>query len=262
MAKEETCCRNGWYKPVAIIIAALLLAGAIFLGAQAQKAVSFTANQNPNEKTISVQGTAIQDVNPDKVEIVFAINTKGTDPDAIQKENDATMRTIVDKLKALGIPEENIKTVSYNLDRYSEWNDSQKTTVDMGYQLSNSVRVVSYDVTQAGTVVKTVVANGANDVSGVTFGLADATRDRVYAQLLSKATKQAGDKAQSMASAAGIGIKGIASISENYGYYQPYANVNYRLASDVSQGAAPSNVMVSPGTVQLTANVNAAYEIN
>jgi len=251
---DKTQCTG--YGPIAlaIILAAIVFSGAFYF-APSKAAADTAAQQQPH--LLSVSSDATQEVSPDKVEIIFAVVSRGKDPTAVQEENDAKLRTIQEKLLAMGVPADNIKTVGYSLNRWNEYNKTQETYVDMGYELRNSLRVVSYNTKLAGSIVKEAVSNGANEMQGIQFGLSDATRDRLYSQLLQKAAAQAKQKASDMASSAGVSIKGLSQMSEGYRYVAPMAN--YALGG-MDAKSAPE-VSISEGLVSVQATVTAAYEI-
>lgn len=242
---------------MALIVAAILFSAAFFFAPSKQQLIQ---QQNPQQHMLSVSADASKEVAPDKVEITFAVVSRGADPAAVQLDNDAKLRQVKSTLIALGVPEANIKTVGYSLDRWSEYNKTLETYVDRGYQLSNSLRVVSYNVSLAGKIVNGAVANGANDVSGINFMLADATQKSLYNSLLQDAAASAKGKADAMASAAGVKIASLSSMSEGYSYVQPMANYNFK--DSVASGAAPApEVSISAGLVKVTATVNAQYEL-
>jgi len=243
----------------AVVIAALLLSGAFFYSPQ--KAI--ISNTGDSRHTLSVSADAQKEISPDKVEMSFSVISRGKDPSAMQAENDAKLRSIKDSMVQLGIPASNIQTVGYSLDRWQEYNKTSGGYDDKGYVLSNSLRVVSYDVSQAGTMLKSAVAGGANDVSGISFGLSDKLRDATYTELLKTASAQAKGKAQSMASAAGVSITSLVSMNEGYSYYSAKSNVNYRAMDSAGSAPVPSpEISVSAGTVMVTAQVSASYEVS
>ncbi|MFA6489562.1 MAG: SIMPL domain-containing protein [Candidatus Micrarchaeia archaeon] len=242
---------------MALIMAAILFSSAFYFAPSKTQILS----QQNQLHLLSVSADASKEVTPDKVEIIFSVVSRGADPTAIQVENDAKLKQITAAIAALGVPTENIKTVGYSLDRWQEYNETQKKYVDMGYQLSNSLRVVSYDVTQAGKIVKGAVQNGANDISGITFSLADSTQKKLYNSLLQDAAASAKGKADAMATSAGVKIASLSSMNEGYNYVAPVANYNYRdMAMEAKAGAAPE-VSISAGLVKVIATVNAQYEI-
>ena len=244
---------------LALIIAAVLFSGALYYS---PSKTTFVQSQPAQQHMLSVSSDAQKEISPDKVEMTFSVVSRGKDPALIQSDNDAKLRAIKDSLLALGIPEANIQTVGYSLDRWQEYNKTSGGYDDLGYTLTNSLRVVSYDVSQAGDVLKQAVAGGANDVSGISFGLSDKLRDSTYSTLLKTATAQAKAKAASMASAAGVSITALSSMNEGYNYVAPMANVNYRNSAMEVGGAAMKDVSVSAGTVLVTASVSATYEVS
>ena len=242
---------------LAIVVASLLFAGALYYS---PSKATFIQAQPDQQRMLSVSADASQEIAPDKVEIVFSVVSNGTDPSAMQVQNDAVLRNVKASLLALGVPDANIKTVGYSLGPYQEYNKTLDMYVDKGYQLSNSLRVVSYDVTKAGAIIKSGVSNGVNEVTSVSFSLSDPAMKQAYASLLQSAASQANDKAKSMASAAGVSITGLDSMSEGYGYVAPMANFDYKNSG--ATGAAPApDVSISAGLVKVTASVSAAYGI-
>ena len=257
MAEKQNALGMG---PVALalIIAAVLFSAAFYYA----PGKSTILSQNPQIHTLSVSADAGQEVAPDKVEITFSVYTNGTDPAAIQAENDAKIKEITAAVSALGVPEENIKTIGYSLDPWQEYNKTTEAYEDRGYQLTNSLRVVSYNVSQAGKVVAGAVQNGANDVSGISFSLADATQKSLYNSLLQQASSSAKGKAESMASAAGVKILDLSSMSEGYNYVQPMANFDYAaMGAEAKAPSAAPEVSISAGLVKVSASVSAQYEI-
>ena len=241
---------------LAIMVAALLFSGSYYLSPS--KTILSTG---PQPHSLGVSADASQEVAPDKVEITFSVVSRGIDPSAIQVENDAKLRLIREKLVAMGVPEANIKTVGYALDRWSEYNKTQEQYVDLGYQLANSLRVVSYDVSKAGAIVKEAVQGGANSVDGVQFMLSDAAQKELYSTLLQKAASQAKGKAESMATASGVRIVALSQMSEGYSYVEPMANYNYKTLDAAGSMPAPADVSISAGLVKVKATVSASYEI-
>ena len=240
---------------LAIMVAAILFSAATYYAPP-----KTVFSNNPQTHVLSVSADAQQEVAPNKVEITFSVVSQGEDPSTIQADNDAKLRTIQDKLVAMGIPVANIKTVGYSLERWTEYNKTLETYVDRGYVLRNSLRVVSYDVEQAGSIVKEAVSNGANDVSGIQFSLSDSARKEIYGELLQQATADAKGKAESMASAAGVKIAGLSSMNEGYSYVEPMANYDYKSMAG-SAGAPAPEVSISAGLVRVSATVSASYEV-
>jgi len=246
---------------LALIIAALLFSGAYYYSPSKSTTTVATQQQAFQPHMLSVSSDASREVAPDKVEIIFGVVSIGMDPSTIQADNDAKLSQIKSTLIALGVPEANIKTVGYSLDRYQEYNKTTETYDYKGYRLSNSLRAVSYDVSLAGKIVKSAVANGANDVSGITFSLSDASQKKIYGELLQSAASSAKEKAQAIAAASGVQIVSLYSMNEGYNFVAPLANAQYNFKDMAAGAESAPEVSISAGLVKVTANVAASYEI-
>jgi len=246
---------------IGLLLAAIILSYGIYAGLSSLSTSKTNVVNNtlyPQMQTISVSAVANQEVTPDKAELVFSVQTQGSDPTQIQVQNDKYMNMIINAEKALGVPANQIKTTGYSLQKWTEYNDTLKTYMDKGYILTNQLSVTTYQTNQTGYILKAAVSNGANDVSSVSFSLSDALQNQVYNTLLGQAATQANAKAQAMASAASVSVKKLDSMSEGY------QTISYQKTYSQSGGisvpsAAPA--VVTPGMVTVSATVSAVYDI-
>jgi len=260
MAENKSSSHDFGPLALAIMVAAVLFSAAFYYSpSKVNYSLSKISSDTESPRLIYANAEASKEVEPDKVSVTLSVVTNGTDPVAIQSENNARTGKVKSALLSLGVPEANIQTVGYVLDRRYEYNKSSEAYEVHGYILTNSINVVSYNVSLAGKIVKAGVSEGANELSGVSFGLTDDSRKAVYAQLLKQAASQAKGKADAMASAAGVGILGLNTMSEGYSITQVLSSYK-----DGMPGAAPApqEVSISAGLVKVTATVNAAYEIS
>jgi uncharacterized protein YggE len=105
------------------------------------------------------------------------------------------------------------------------------------------------DVSALGKMLDLAISSGANDVSGVYFGLSDAKARQAESQALDLAVKDADNRAKTIANAMGVNLVGPISVSLGY-YYAP-------VAMDLKGGAEQAPIM--PGQLQYTVNVQIAY---
>lgn len=256
--KEEHVHHKGkgifWAVLVFAVIAAVA-SSAVLLNSNKQ--ITVNTNSAADVKSIAVSGQSQDFFTPDRADISFTVDTRGQDPSAIQSQNDAVMVKIIGSLKQLGISDANIKTVTYNLQRWTEYDPETDKSVDKGYELFNTVRVTTYDTSMAGKIAGLVVQNGANTVDGISFSLSDESMKKAYGQLLKKAIAEVKQKAQEMASAAGTNIVALSTLSES----RNVVPVNYQFES-LAPMAKISSVAVNSGTVTVSASVSAVYEIS
>ena len=126
----------------------------------------------------------------------------------------------------------------------------------VAYQVSNQVSVRERKVAELGKVLDALVAAGANDVNGPTFGLdqPDAALDEARAM----AMKAARARAQLYAGAAGLKVLRVVSISESGGYAPRPAPM---LMARMAMADAPPPPPVEAGEVATQATVSVVFEL-
>ncbi|WP_437638487.1 SIMPL domain-containing protein [Sorangium sp. So ce854] len=123
------------------------------------------------------------------------------------------------------------------------------------YQVSNTVTVVIRNLDQVGAVLDTVVAAGANNVWGVSFGL-DKT-DALEAQAREKAIADARSRAEALARLQGVSLGRVVAISE----IVESGPVHGRMAM-ASAAYGDAGTPVAPGEVQLGTQVKVVYALD
>jgi uncharacterized protein YggE len=128
-----------------------------------------------------------------------------------------------------------------------------RTPEIVGYQVNNSVSVRQRQLGDYGKVIDTLVGAGANQVNGPTFQLdkTDGALDAARTEAIAKARA----RAQLYASAAGLRVVRIVSISESGGR-TPTVPM-YRMAVADAAPVPP----VATGEVSLSASVTVQFEL-
>ncbi|XXX80219.1 SIMPL domain-containing protein [Sorangium sp. So ce134] len=125
------------------------------------------------------------------------------------------------------------------------------------YQVSNTVMVVIRNLDQVGAVLDAVVAAGANNVWGVSFGL-DKT-DPLEAQAREKAIADARARAEALARLQGVSLGRVVAISEIIDSGPRVPMYAPRAAS--GGFSADMATPVSPGEVQFGTQVKVIYAL-
>ena len=204
--------------------------------------------------TISVSGSGTASVQADMATVILGVQTQAeTSSDAIDP-NAELMTAVVDAIKALGLTEEDLKTVSYNVHAiYSK--DDYSTVV--GYRVINMISVEITDMALTGQVIDAAAAadNGANRFQGVSFGLSLENQAGLKTQAYLAALGDAEEKALLIAETLEVTITGVLSVSENvYQPYQPYYDYRYSYAGE----AAPSTPIIE-GKLSVSVTVHIVY---
>jgi hypothetical protein len=169
------------------------------------------------------------------------------------------MTQIVAALRRLDIPEDQIRTVAYNMyPEYRQWDGRDPEQAGrqpeiIGYRVMNMVSVTVDGASRAGAVIDAALAAGANRVDGLAFQLRDS--EAVRAEALREAMASARAEAELLAGAAGLTLGAPIEISTSYGYTPPMPPMPM-MARDAMQ-MAPTPVQ--PGAVEVQASVNIVY---
>lgn len=233
-----------------IIILALVLysAGGII----STKAI---AAQGTEENIIAVNGTGIIKVKPDTAYITVGVETRNTVAKEAQRENAGFMDRITKELKSLGVKEDDIKTVAYNLYPMERYDDKTKKSYIYEYRANNMVEVTIRDIESTGSVIDGVSSVGSNKISSIRFGVEDT--EEYYNQALNLAVKNASKKAGALASGLGVTIKGALNVQEVSGGGPIVFRDNLSGLNAVKEMAATP---ISTGEMEISATVSVQYK--
>ncbi len=211
-----------------------------------------------NEHTISVSGTGTVTLQPDTADLHLGVLVNRSTVKAAQNDAAAAMTRVLAALKALGIDPKDIQTSNVSLQPTYDYSNNTNPPRITGYQMSNSVTVTVHDLAKLGDTIDNSLAAGATSLDSVNFRVNDEAG--AEAQARQAAMAEAKSKADTLASAAGISIDGVASISETSAPIQvpiPYAAAGAASAPDASKIATP----IQAGTNDVTITVNVVYLI-
>lgn len=217
-------------------------------------AASPAANASDREDTrpvLAVEGTGEGTGTPDMATITIGVTTVDSDATAAQSENAARSTRIQKNIAALGIDEKDIQTRNYNF--YPNYqNDETHHNTIVGYTVNNSVVVVVRDLSLVGKVIDSSLENGANEINSLDFTTKDTKKLRKEA--LTKAVRDARDKAEVIAKGLGKRIVGIKSVRESTGSVMP----RRFYAAEMKLGDSNSTP-IEAGSLSLSANVNIEF---
>lgn len=262
--------RHGALKMLLVILA--IYVGVLTIGEI--KKVGIIGKDVAPQATIVVSGEGEQFAKPDIATLSYTVrDTKKIVADA-QKAVTTKTDSVFAALKALGIADKDVKTISYNINPHYEWNQGVYCPVSMspegvaypcppgrqvltGYEVSQSVEVKVRAIDTTGAVLGKLGDLGVTEVGTVSFSIED--EDAVKAKARDEAITKAKDQAQILADQLGVSLARIVSFSESGGGFMPY----YMKADSVGTGmatpsAAPS---VPTGENRIVSNVTITYEI-
>jgi hypothetical protein len=257
-AAPESATRQGpitLARAIAVTAAASLLigiiVGPIIANNHAQGAAT---TDTPPEHTISVSGSGLVSVSPDVADVYLGVVvTKPTAKDA-RSAAATQMTAVIAAIKKLGIADKDINTTNVSLAPVYDYNSG--TSRLTGYQFGNTVKVTVRDIARVADVVDDSVAAGATTVQGISFRLDNPKT--VEAQARNLAMTDARAKADALAAAAGVQIKGVASISEVTSSSGP---VYYAAPAMLDSKAAGVSTPIQTGSTDISIQVTVSYLI-
>ena len=241
-------------KIIATVLTSMILAMPVMSMAESA-VITPTAEITEQSSVISVQGSASITVEPDQAELSFGAEFIEEDAQTAQgKVNDA-INAAVEALKKLGIDEKAIQTDSISI--YRQYDYSGDTPVVTGFSASTQLRVSLSDISLAGAAIDAGIKAGLNNVNDITFS--SSKQAEYYDQVLAEAVKSARHKAEIMAAAEGGAISRLISANEGYSgsMYSRTNSVQYSMVEDADYGSTN----ISAGEIEITANINATYEM-
>lgn len=233
---------------LAAALLALLLITAGCLGTTA------TAQPGPDAtgRTIDVAAQGSVTAAPDRALVNLAVEVRADAADEARAQVAADHEAMREALRAIGITDDAVRTTSYFVGPEYDYDRGERELV--GYQAYHVVQVETR-VDRAGEVIDAAVENGASQVQGVQFMLADGTRAELRSEALAAAMASARADAETIASAAGVGLGDLQSASTtNVDYPRPYA-----VAAE--GGGDGARTVLEPGPVTVSASVSVSYAI-
>ena len=218
--------------------------------------IALTGCQQREENTINVQGDSELTFKPDKAEVWVGISILKPNATAAQNEANKVINDIVDGLRYKGIKEEDIQTENLNLYEEKEWKDGE--TKSVGWRATQTLKIKTTDLTKVGIIVDVAVNNGANQINSINFGLSEEKEKEYKKQALTEATKNAREKAETIAESLGVKLGKVKTVSESNFYYRPYV---YAMAKASGVEAIQEAATVLPSDVTVTANINIVYTV-
>jgi len=199
--------------------------------------------------TISVTGMATVETVPDLATLTIGVTTLADTAAAALTANSVSVQAVMERLAAAGIEPRDMQTSNLSLNPNWTGYDTGNPVIS-GYQASYMLTIRVRDLAGLGAVLDAAVADGANTLNGLSFGLADPGPTLDEAR--KKAVADARARADLLAAAAGVSLGRILSISDSATATNDPGPV-YK--------AEMASVPVAGGEVGLSATVTILYEI-
>ena len=130
------------------------------------------------------------------------------------------MNKILDSLKALELKEKEIKTSYFSVYPQYQYDPEGKSPPKItGYQATNNVNIITKKTEKVAEIIDKTISAGANRVDGPYFSLSQEAQKNLRGEVIQKAIADAEDNAKMMLEMQTLSIKGVKSMSINFGGY-------------------------------------------
>ena len=201
--------------------------------------------------TLTVTGVATVNAAPDQAILSLGVTTTGPTAAAAMAANNESASAVMARLIAAKVADRDMQTTGLSLNPNWVMNAAGTAQEIQGY-VANAVLTVRIAVLDtAGSVLDAAIADGANTLNGLTFGLSDPRPVEDDARKAAVADALA--RAKVLAAAAGATLGPVLSITEGMGGQQPMPML-YKAAAD-------STVPLAAGEVGVTAEVTIVWQL-
>ncbi|MBA3313955.1 MAG: SIMPL domain-containing protein [Planctomycetota bacterium] len=210
------------------------------------------AEEVPRAVSVTGEGTAVAP--PDMATVHTGVVTQAAAAKEALAANSKAMESILAALKTRNVAVKDVQTSQFSVQPMYDHDERGLTRPEIsGYQVMNQVRVRVRELDRLGEVLDSLVQAGSNEVSGVSFGVAEPKG--VFDEARRDAVRDARRRAELYAEAAGVRLGKVRRISEQtIRFPQPIA---------MSRGfaAESSAVPVAPGEEEFHVSVDVEYAL-
>jgi uncharacterized protein YggE len=211
--------------------------------------------QEPETPHLRVQGQGVVSVRPDlAIVTIGAVARRDTAQEAFDQAN-TLVGSLNQFLRSQGVPERDVATRQFSLSPEFSRPQGDAQPQIIGWRATNLLAVKIRDFSTIGSIVDGSVRILGNDaqLSGISFTVEDT--DAVARQARDQAIANARQRAEQLATAAGVRLIRILSINETS------APLPAPIAERAVAAAAPAAPDISPGEQRIVVSVEVVYEI-
>jgi uncharacterized protein YggE len=254
-----------WLITVGAIII-ILLAALGLAGCGSERGFSGSLNLNSQQQGIWVNGEGKVTAAPDVAILSAGVQAQAISIADAQSQASGAMDKLMTALKNGGVAAKDIQTQNFNIQPLTRWDNTKQDQIITGYQVTNTVtakiRILpqeSYTLDyKAGRIIDAVTAAGGDLTRINSIGFTIDNPANYQAQARQKAVADAAAKAKQLADAAGVKLGKPVYITENSYVPTPI----YRDVATKAEAAPSTTTPVSAGEMDITVNVQIAYNID
>lgn len=220
----------------------------------------FTFSVQAEVPIISVTGSAVRAVDPNMVNLQVDIWSRSPKAKSAQEAVAKEYARIKSSLERHKIKKEDIETTAYNLTPEMDYS-AKGGARPIGYRVSHILQVTHRKIDEVGALVDILssaskIESGGVNIQNMSWDY--DKREEVQLSLIAEAVKDAKKKADELAKASNVKIKGPHRIST---YNQDSPIIDPRKMRSEAMLASSADTEMSTGTIKIRVQVQADYSI-
>jgi hypothetical protein len=224
--------------------------------------ISFSAFAD--DKLIVVSSYAEKSADPNMVSLNVEVWSKATTAKQAQSLNATEYQKVKKTLDSFKVRKEDIQTENYSLNPEYIYDQKTQQNKMVGFRALQILRVTLHKTEDLGAFLDATVSSTNKSDAGVNVNSIQWDTDKrqqLELSALGDAVKNGRLKADELAKAANVKIKGVSMLSHGVAPSNPIPMVRGGMMKAMAFDAAGANTEVNPGQVKVRVDVTAQYEI-
>jgi uncharacterized protein YggE len=242
-------------KPVGVMLFVLL--ALTIAGCSAIQSSPVSEASSNAADAITVTGFGKTRANPNRASVSVGVNVADEDITRAVEESNQTIARITDAVKELGVVEADIQTTNFSIWAEEQWDpETGQRMEEKLYRVDSTIQIVVNDTEKIGLILENSIANGANNIYGLSYGIQDPSSLAAEARV--EALDDARQRAEQIAQELGVTLGEVQSAVEISG-----ASVMPLFeTAGFGIGGGGGEPPLSEGSMTVTISMQVTYKIN
>lgn len=215
--------------------------------------IMLQAQENKSQvPQVTVSGEGKVKVTPDQAFITVSIDTKGTKAIDVKKENDIAVEKVLQFLKKMKLPKEDVITERVALNPNYDYEKKKHN-----YMANQTIIIKLKDLSKYDELSEGLIDNGVNRIDNVEFK--SSKLETLQSDARKLAMKDAKLKAEDYVSVLGQKIGKALLINDNSQAYYPQPMYKSNMMAMAADGESAPRQTLAIGEIEITANVTVSF---
>lgn len=206
-------------------------------------------------RTVSVSGSCIRSVIPDRGAVTLTAEIKDSDAKRAQTAATRSYEAVRSKALGLKLPDAQLSTSEYTSEEVKEWEKDRM--VSRGFRTRIGLRVETSDTARLGEVMEMASREGIKQISGMQLFVSSKKLLDEKMACLKEAAEQAKAKADTLAKSLGAKVGDVIAVQESPSY-TPVPMLQGTVAMGMAEERAPAP-RIEAGKIEVSTSVNVTF---